>query len=1671
MQFLNKIDDQWAPLQAKVFSRWVALQLDGKTNTKVEDITKDLGNGVALCELATILTKKTPNRNWVREPTRTVDMVQNCELAIKMFENDGVHFVGISGKDINDNKEKLILGLVWTLILHYSVSKSVQEDEKELLENSAKINANDREAIKSGKKDTDVLMNWATDRTANYPNLDKNFQPYNLAMCALLDTYVPEKIKYDKIDPSNSEHNSELATNVMKDLGIPVLVYPQEIEDNHNQVDEKSLLTQLSSAKFVLDKSFHGVKTSSFLNLNQSSQANSSAEQLSDTGNTRRIPLTAMRDSNENNAEQAKKDAAPGEHSSNLIDLNSIPTNLTNKNGNAPTHKEVESIHDFRDIPVPPKDKMKAGENGKEAVSANGGVVESSSEIESTSEGDSSYSESDDGDNAHKNSSNADGHNGVAGVNGVSGAAVGPDGKPVSGTGANRLTAGLNGASGVNGVVGPDGKDVNGTGASGLSTGTGANGAAGHNGVAGVNGVVGHDGKVVNGTGANGFGVNGTHGNGANGLNNGAASGIAGATGVNGVSGLVGPDGKPLSGANGTGTHGLTAGTKGFGADGAHHDGFNSGLVGPGGKPVSAVNGTGVNGLGSVNGSNGVVGPDGKPANGTGANGLTAGLNGASGVHTVVGPDGKPVSGVNGIGANGLTAGTKGFGADGAHHNGVNNRLVGPDGKPLSGVNGTGVNGFGAGGHNGAASGVNGVNSGLVGPDGKPVSGVDGTGAHGLVSGVTGANGVSGLAGPDGKPLSGVNGSGINGTDANGFSTKAGAVNGNGASAFGHNGTASTASGVSGAAGPYGKPLNGTGVNGMGATGAHGDAVNGLSNGHSGVAGTTGVNGVSGVVGPHGKPVSGTGANGLTNAHNGTSGINGVVGPDGKPVSGIGATGFRANGAHGVAGSTGVNGVSGAVGPDGKPVSGKGANGLTAGLNGASGVHAVVGPDGKVINGTGASGLSTGTGANGAAGHNGVAGVNGVVGHDGKVVNRTGANGIGVNGTHGNGSNGLNNGAATGLNGVSGVVGPDGKPVSGVSERSVGPNGEVLGISTNRTTPADALRDAGLLTGGEKNMKVLTPEDKVLTRKMSIRHIKLLKPGDKNIYNAALPWYVSISGKRGYANPTRSQKFCNEDTLLTRRMSLPHFRFINEIDPKELAEHTKDDTEVNSSVKPQEKAIESIEIGSDDEVLKEQAKNSIIQSPEDKVLTKDMSIRHIKLLRDGEKNYYEKNLQWYVSISGKNRGAHDETKNVTRDFKINPEDVCLTRKMSLPHFRYPDNDTKVLAQRKVDAEKKAVEDAAAKKEEEERIRNDPVRLANEAQDKELAEKAIKMNPEDKFLTRNMSIRHIKTLPDGERNYFDNTLPWYISISGNKRGSPEETKNVTRDFEIEPEDVVLTRKMDLPHYKDPKTDQKILAQKREEAKKAAAEQKEREAKELAAEEEEERLHPHPKGVELTPEDKVLTRKMSIRHIKLLKPGEKNYYEKKLPWYVSISGKRRGSADECRANTRTAKFNCEDAVLTRHMSLPSFAPPKSEHEQEVQPDNAVDEKAGCDEVQNRDISIEEEPVLVTPEQKAKEFNLEDKVLTRKMSLRHIKILKNGEKNYKEPGLKWYVSCSGKRRNSTNEQKAVTRDVQFDQEDRVLTRKLHLPQYVRPKCNEEGANNNYTACHMFDVKKQWW
>lgn len=102
----KSVDEIFTPLQTAVFSRWVLVELRGKTESNFKDITKDLSNGVVLVELAHVLTKRKVSENWYRNPNTPEENLKNCEIAFQMFRMDGFKVAGITPKDFSENNER-----------------------------------------------------------------------------------------------------------------------------------------------------------------------------------------------------------------------------------------------------------------------------------------------------------------------------------------------------------------------------------------------------------------------------------------------------------------------------------------------------------------------------------------------------------------------------------------------------------------------------------------------------------------------------------------------------------------------------------------------------------------------------------------------------------------------------------------------------------------------------------------------------------------------------------------------------------------------------------------------------------------------------------------------------------------------------------------------------------------------------------------------------------------------------------------------------------------------------------------------------------------------------------------------------------------------------------------------------------------------------------------------------------------------------------------------------------------------------------------------------------------------------------------------------------------------------------------------------------------------------
>ncbi|XP_019211129.2 utrophin [Oreochromis niloticus] len=145
--------DEREDVQKKTFTKWVNSQLAKTGKPPVEDLFSDLCDGRRLLELLEGLTGHELvklERGFTR-----VHSLNNVNRALQILQKNNVELVNIGAADIVDGNHKLILGLIWSIILHWQV-KDVMKDVMEGLQqtNSEKI-----------------LLSWVRQNTRQYPQV------------------------------------------------------------------------------------------------------------------------------------------------------------------------------------------------------------------------------------------------------------------------------------------------------------------------------------------------------------------------------------------------------------------------------------------------------------------------------------------------------------------------------------------------------------------------------------------------------------------------------------------------------------------------------------------------------------------------------------------------------------------------------------------------------------------------------------------------------------------------------------------------------------------------------------------------------------------------------------------------------------------------------------------------------------------------------------------------------------------------------------------------------------------------------------------------------------------------------------------------------------------------------------------------------------------------------------------------------------------------------------------------------------------------------------------------------------------------------------------------------------------------------------------------------------
>jgi filamin len=124
----------WIDIQQNTFTNWTNDKLKPR-DVKVDDLVADLNSGIMLCHLVELLVSTAQKKEVKvgkvnRNPKMFAQKLENASLALKLITDDGVKLVNIGNEDIVNGSQKLILGLIWTLIQKYQISLGVKAGGK-----------------------------------------------------------------------------------------------------------------------------------------------------------------------------------------------------------------------------------------------------------------------------------------------------------------------------------------------------------------------------------------------------------------------------------------------------------------------------------------------------------------------------------------------------------------------------------------------------------------------------------------------------------------------------------------------------------------------------------------------------------------------------------------------------------------------------------------------------------------------------------------------------------------------------------------------------------------------------------------------------------------------------------------------------------------------------------------------------------------------------------------------------------------------------------------------------------------------------------------------------------------------------------------------------------------------------------------------------------------------------------------------------------------------------------------------------------------------------------------------------------------------------------------------------------------------------------------------------
>ena len=232
------MDKAWEEIQQKTFTKWVNTKLAVRNNRPISNLMTDLSDGVVLIQLLEVIGDTSLGK-YNKNCKMRIQKVENMNKALEFIKQRGVNLTNIGAEDIVDSNHKLILGMIWTIILRFTIADITEE----------------------GLSAKEGLLLWAQRKTAPYHDVHvKDFTfswQDGLAFCALIHRHRPDLLDYHALDKSDRHANTRLAFDVAaQHLNIPRLLDVEDLCDIAKP-DERSVMTYVAEyfhAFSALDK-------------------------------------------------------------------------------------------------------------------------------------------------------------------------------------------------------------------------------------------------------------------------------------------------------------------------------------------------------------------------------------------------------------------------------------------------------------------------------------------------------------------------------------------------------------------------------------------------------------------------------------------------------------------------------------------------------------------------------------------------------------------------------------------------------------------------------------------------------------------------------------------------------------------------------------------------------------------------------------------------------------------------------------------------------------------------------------------------------------------------------------------------------------------------------------------------------------------------------------------------------------------------------------------------------------------------------------------------------------------------------------------------------------------------------------------------------------------------